>query len=78
MAISTVSFGEWLKGALTERGWSYDRAARELGVAKTTVQRWVKGQREPRFSELRKIWVALGPLPPDLMRMLRQHGTAVA
>jgi transcriptional regulator with XRE-family HTH domain len=78
MATRELTFGSWLAAELARKGWSYDQAAKELGSTKTTIYRWVKGQVEPRFSEIRKIWQVLGPFPPALMRMYLQGATSVA
>jgi transcriptional regulator with XRE-family HTH domain len=50
-------------GLLDERGWSQERAAREIGVSLSAVRRWLSGETEPRYRELSKVSRALGDLP---------------
>lgn len=59
------TFAEWFGGQLSERSMSQEGAARQLGVSAKTVNRWIRGETEPRYRELLLICDILGesPLP---------------
>lgn len=59
------SFASWLAESLRLRGLTQEVAARRLGVSLKTVNRWVRGETEPRFRELVIVYETFGesPLP---------------
>jgi hypothetical protein len=61
------SFAHWLSGLLKNQHLSQEAAARRIGVSLKTVNRWLRGETEPRFRELALIYDALGewPLAPS-------------
>jgi DNA-binding XRE family transcriptional regulator len=61
---ASASFKEWLGRLLQDRGLSQETAARRIGVSLKTVNRWVRGETEPRFRELLLVCAALGQAPP--------------
>jgi DNA-binding XRE family transcriptional regulator len=58
------SFAEWLTKAIKRQGLSQESAARAIGVSLKTVNRWARGETEPRYRELGLIWDAFGERPP--------------
>jgi DNA-binding XRE family transcriptional regulator len=66
-----VSFAEWLKKAIKRQGMSQEAAARAIGVSLKTVNRWARGETEPRYRELGMIWDAFGEGPPLPLRARR-------
>jgi len=56
-------FGQWLGERLREEGLSQTEAARRIGVTFRTLHRWVKGQSEPKLSQLRQVCRVLGTPP---------------
>ena len=58
------SFAQWLSGLLRNQHLSQEAAARRIGVSLKTVNRWLRGETEPRFRELALIYDALGEWPP--------------
>jgi hypothetical protein len=58
------SFARWLAGLLKAQHLSQEAAARRIGVSLKTVNRWLRGETEPRFRELALIYDALGEWPP--------------
>ena len=67
--------GEFVQ-LLREMGFSYRRIAREVGVSKSTVQRWARGEAAPkRENFLRLQMVAVGELVGD--RSLREAARAL-
>jgi hypothetical protein len=59
----TISFADWLAGALRRDGMTMETAARHLGVSTKTVGRWVGGTTEPRLRDLSRIRDVFGDLP---------------
>ena len=57
------SFAEWLSSVLSQQGLSQEAAARRIGVSLKTVNRWIRGETEPRFRELALICDSLGVSP---------------
>ena len=51
---------EWLRAARAERGWSQDRAAREIGVGFSAYVKWEQGRNEPSFAMMLKIAAVYG------------------
>jgi DNA-binding XRE family transcriptional regulator len=60
---ATWSFAQWFRGLLRERSVTQDALARVLGVSSKTVNRWSRGETEPRFRELMMIYEILGESP---------------
>ncbi len=56
-------FQSWLAERLRQEGLSQTEAARRVGVTFRTLNRWVKGQSEPKLSQLRAICRVLGSPP---------------
>jgi helix-turn-helix protein len=61
--IPSVTFADWLAGALRRDGMTMEMAARHLGVSTKTVGRWVGGTTEPRLRDLSRIRDVFGDLP---------------
>jgi hypothetical protein len=57
------SFADWMTEVLRKRGLTQEQAARQLGVSVKTVSRWVGGETEPRFRDLRRIQEEFGHTP---------------
>jgi len=57
------NFAEWMSGVLRRKGLTQEQAARQLGVSVKTVSRWVGGETEPRFRDLRRIQEEFGDTP---------------
>jgi Helix-turn-helix len=57
------TFADWMSDALRRKGLTYEEAARQLGVSVKTVSRWVGGETEPRFRDLRRIQEKFGDTP---------------
>lgn len=81
--IEEVTFAGWLRGLLDEHGRNgkpmpQEEAARRVGCSLMTVNRLVTGKEQPSYDTLVKILRAFpkAPLPPDLMRMIRQNRTS--
>jgi len=56
-------FPAWLAERLRDEGLSQTEAARRVGVTFRTLNRWVKGQSEPKLGQLRAICRVLGTPP---------------
>lgn len=63
-SVTSGSFASWLTATLRSQGLSHEAAARQLGVSVRTISRWVRGQTEPRFRDLRRVEEMLGGGPP--------------
>ena len=59
-----ATFAEWLTKTIKREGMSQEAAARAIGVSLKTVNRWARGETEPRYRELGLIWDAFGERPP--------------
>lgn len=57
------TFADWMSDVLRRKGLTYEEAARQLGVSVKTVSRWVGGETEPRFRDLRRIQEKFGDHP---------------
>ena len=57
------TFAEWMAALLERQGLSKGQAAKLLGVSVKTVSRWIGGETEPRFRDLRRIREVFGDLP---------------
>ncbi len=57
------TFAEWMSEILRKKGLTQEQAARALGVSVKTVSRWVGGETEPRFRDLRRIQEEFGDTP---------------
>jgi hypothetical protein len=57
------NFADWMSGVLRRKGLTQEQAARQLGVSVKTVSRWVGGETEPRFRDLRRIQEEFGDTP---------------
>jgi transcriptional regulator with XRE-family HTH domain len=57
------TFAGWMADALRRKGLTQEEAARQLGVSVKTVNRWVGGETEPRFRDLRRIQEKFGDHP---------------
>lgn len=73
-----LTFASWLQAELRSRGLSQEKAARQFDVSKNTVHLWTKGETEPRYGQIVRIWRAWGVLPPELMRVYLNGRAAVA
>jgi hypothetical protein len=60
---TSVSFADWLYGALRRDGMTMEAAARRLKVSAKTVSRWVGGTTEPRLRDLSRIRDVFGDPP---------------
>ena len=60
---TSVSFADWLYGALRREGMTMEAAARRLKVSAKTVSRWVGGTTEPRLRDLSRIRDVFGEPP---------------
>ena len=60
---STVSFAVWFRERLRDRSLTQGAAARMLGVSAKTINRWARGDTEPRFRELVMLYERLGESP---------------
>lgn len=61
--VITDTFADWMSGVLRRKGLTQEQAARQLGVSVKTVGRWVGGETEPRFRDLRRIQEEFGDTP---------------
>jgi hypothetical protein len=61
--VITDTFADWMSGVLRRKGLTQEQAARQLGVSVKTVSRWVGGETEPRFRDLRRIQEEFGDTP---------------
>lgn len=61
--VITDNFADWMSGVLRRKGLTQEQAARQLGVSVKTVSRWVGGETEPRFRDLRRIQEEFGDTP---------------
>lgn len=50
----------WVWKQMNQDEWSQEDLAARAGVASTTMRRWRRGDRSPRFSELEAVVNALG------------------
>lgn len=57
------TFAGWMSEVLRRKGLTQEEAARQLGVSVKTVSRWVGGETEPRFRDLRRIQEKFGDHP---------------
>lgn len=57
------TFAGWMTEVLRRKGLTHEEAARQLGVSVKTVSRWVGGETEPRFRDLRRIQEKFGDHP---------------
>jgi DNA-binding NarL/FixJ family response regulator len=57
------TFADWMSEVLRRKGLTHEEAARQLGVSVKTVSRWVGGETEPRFRDLRRIQEKFGDPP---------------
>jgi DNA-binding XRE family transcriptional regulator len=57
------TFADWMAEVLRRNGLTQEEAARQLGVSVKTVGRWVGGETEPRFRDLRRIQEKFGDMP---------------
>lgn len=57
------SFAAWFRTKLSERTLTQELFARQLGVSAKTVNRWCRGETEPRFRELVMLAETLGESP---------------
>lgn len=57
------TFADWMSEVLRRKGLTQEEAARQLGVSVKTVSRWVGGETEPRFRDLRRIQEKFGDHP---------------
>lgn len=65
-----VNIGKRIKSARQKVGMSQEELAQTIGVTKSTISKYEKGAREPRYDQLQRIATALGTsisnlLPPD-------------
>lgn len=65
-----VNIGKRIKSARQKVGMSQEELAQTIGVTKSTISKYEKGAREPRYDQLQRIAAALGTsisnlLPPD-------------
>lgn len=65
-----VNIGKRIKAARQKAGMSQEELAQSIGVTKSTISKYEKGAREPRYDQLQRIAAALGTsisnlLPPD-------------
>ena len=58
--MSDETFGRWLGRTLKARHMSQTTLARELGVAKNTVSRWVTDTRRPHPETMEEVAAVLG------------------
>jgi transcriptional regulator with XRE-family HTH domain len=58
-----TAFSGWLAQQVRSRGLSQTEAADLVGVTFRTFNRWIRGQSEPKLSQLRRICEAFGPPP---------------
>ena len=54
-----MTFGERLKAARSQRGYTQEQLAQQIGVAKSTLTGYEKGNREPDVFKIKKIVEAL-------------------
>lgn len=55
-----MHYGNWLREELRRRDWTPSRLAREIGVPRTTVTRWLNGERRIQDGHARRVGRALG------------------
>lgn len=55
-----MHYGNWLREELRRRDWTPSRLAREVGVPRTTVSRWLNGGRRIQDGHARRVAQALG------------------
>jgi len=58
-----ATFADWMSEVLRKKGLTQEEAAHQLGVSVKTVSRWVGGETEPRFRDLRRIQEKFGDHP---------------
>jgi transcriptional regulator with XRE-family HTH domain len=56
-------FAEWLAGQMEARGWTQERAAREIQVSLSAVRSWLSGKVQPGYRQLWKVDRVFGKLP---------------
>lgn len=56
--------GTNIKAVRLKRGMSQQELADAIGVTKSTISKYEKGQREPKYNVLRGIAAALGSIGP--------------
>lgn len=64
-AVAPEPFDVWFRRKLSERGWSQERAAREIGGSYAAVRKWVQGTK-PSYDQLVQIVFAVREVPPEL------------
>lgn len=62
-----MTFGERLKMFCETRGLTQTQLAELVGVAKTTITGYEKGNREPDVAKIKKLAVSLGVTGDDLL-----------
>jgi DNA-binding NarL/FixJ family response regulator len=60
---NSKTFADWMSEVLRRKGLTFEEAAQQLGVSVKTVSRWVGGETEPRFRDLRRIQETFGDTP---------------
>lgn len=55
-----VNIGKRIKSARQKVGMSQEELAQTIGVTKSTISKYEKGAREPRYDQLQRIAAALG------------------
>jgi transcriptional regulator with XRE-family HTH domain len=65
-------FAKWMRGQLTERGWSAGFLARKIGLDVVTVRAWMTGIRTPASVQFKGIGEALEIDPEVVGELARQ------
>ena len=60
-------FSHFLREAITAKGVTQIELCREVCATQTQLSRWISGKFEPSFEYLRRLSVALGTTPNDLL-----------
>ena len=56
-----------LKQIIEDKGVRVEGLANSLGINKTTIYRWINGEREPKIDNIMKLCKALGISIEDIM-----------
>lgn len=65
---NSITFGDWLQGELSNRGWDQAELVRRSGISSAQISRLVTGGREPGKDAIAGIARAFRLPPEDVLR----------